>query len=77
MAADVGNDPKLQAMTAMLPPQLLSQFKAMTSITNGRGLVPCLWLKDKMRLLCVRKELAEKTAFILERHAVHSGPDMQ
>ena len=66
IAEQARNDPQIQAMIALLPSQLLSQFNCnkMHPVTKPESIV-CLWLKDKMRLLCVRKELADKTLFII------------
>ena len=75
--AQMAADPQLKALMAMLPAHLRQQFEQLHPMTSAVALVPCLWLRDKMRILCVRKELAEKTTFLLERHAVHSGAEMQ
>jgi hypothetical protein len=73
----VKRDPQLLALIGTLPAHARAQFQAQWCVSRVGALVPCLWLRDKMRLLCVRTELAEKTLFLIERHATQSREDVQ
>ena len=63
---DIDSDPQINAMLALMPPQMRTKFNAMrgkSKAANFEGLVALEWLKDAMRDLKVRKELADKVDF--------------
>ncbi len=71
-------DETIRGMISTMPINMRDQFFAEhPRFFNPEPLVPCMWLEDKMTLLCVRKELFDKTMFTLSRHAAQSEAEAQ
>jgi len=74
------DDPDIKSMLSMIPTSMRDKCITQLGIdspTRYLSLIPCMWLQDKMRVLCVLKVFADKTNFIFERHAVQSSPEAQ
>ncbi len=71
-------DESIRGMIASMPASMRDQFFAQhPHYFNAEPLVPCMWLQEKMNLLCVRQELGDKTMRTLSWHATQSSAEAQ